>query len=237
MLQTKNTALCPTLLHLDIASSQLGGIIGTKSVESNSSQQSLVPEGSFGSLEGFSGTKSDDGGNSRGSTEWGRGLGGRGGRVDAGTRRGGDGGQGGRGQGGGGGGGGGEQAAVTVGRRAVGGQADRGNQGAGGKVLQSGLGGGGLGPTQSTKSTWRFSRTTSGPSTTTLDPLRADLDSVLSAVIRSSVECLTVKYFSVKCLTDKCLTDKYFRSKILRIKCLRVTCFWTPSFGVIFCWS
>ena len=165
-LQTKNTALCPTLLHLD-ASSHLG-IIGTKSVESNSSQQSLVPEGALGS-GGFPGPKSD-GGNFRDSTEWGRGLGGRGGRVGEGTRRG----------------GGGEQAAVTVGVRAGGSQAGAGggNQETGGKVFQSGLGGGGLIPTQSTKSTWRFSKTTSGPSTTTLNPLRADLDSVLSAVIR-----------------------------------------------------
>ena len=155
LLQTKNTALCPTLLHLD-ASSQLG-IIGTKSVESNSSQQSLVPEGFLGS-GGFSGPKSDGG-----STEWG--LGGRGGRVDEGRRKGGGGG------------------AVTGG-----GQAGRANQEGGGKLFQSGVI-----PTQSTKSSWRFSRTTSGPSTTTLDPLRADLDSVLSAVIRLSVKCLRVK--------------------------------------------
>merc|ERR1719458_1663968 len=63
--ETKNTALCPTLLHLD-ASSPLG-IIGTKLVASNSSQQSLVPGSG-----GFSGPQSE-GGNSRGSTEWGRG--------------------------------------------------------------------------------------------------------------------------------------------------------------------
>ena len=166
--QTKNTALCPTLLHLD-ASSHLG-IIGTKSVESNSSQQSLAPGSG-----GFSGPQSE-GGNSRGSTEWGRGQGGRGGRVDdgEGTRRGGGGGQ----------------VAVTVGKREGGSQAGEENQEAGRKVFQSELGGGGLIPTQSTKSTWRFSRTTTGPSTTTLNPLRADLDSVLSAVIRWCAKCL-----------------------------------------------
>ena len=150
--QTKNTALCPTLLHLD-ASSPLG-IIGTKLVASNSSQQSLVPEGSLVSSGGFSSPKRDVGSS--------RGIGGRGGRVGGGegTLRGGG------------------QAAGSVGVGGGGGQG--GNQEVGARVG----GGGGLVPTRSTKSSWRFSRTTSGPSTTTLDPLRADLDSVLSAVIR-----------------------------------------------------
>ena len=78
---------------------------------------------------------------------------------------------------------GGGQAAGSVGVGAGGGQG--GNQEVGARVG----GGGGLVPTRSTKSSWRFSRTTSGPSTTTLDPLRADLDSVLSAVIRLKVKC------------------------------------------------
>ena len=84
--------------------------------------------------------------------------------------------------------------AVTVGKREGGSQAGGEDQEAGRKVFQSELGGGGLIPTQSTKSTWRFSRTTSGPSTTTttLNPLRADLDSVLSAVIRWCGKCLRV---------------------------------------------
>ena len=161
--QTKNTALCPTLLHLD-ASSPLG-IIGTKLVASNSSQQSLVPEGSLVSSGGFSSPKRDVGSS--------RGIGGRGGRVGGGegTLRGGG------------------QAAGSVGVGAGGGEG--GNQEVGARVG----GGGGLVPTRSTKSSWRFSRTTSGPSTTTLDPLRADLDSVLSAVIRLKVKCFLTQTF------------------------------------------
>ena len=108
---------------------------------------------------GFSSPKRDVGSS--------RGIGGRGGRVGGGegTRRGGG------------------QAAGSVGVGGGGGQG--GNQEVGARVG----GGGGLVPTRSTKSSWRFSRTTSGPSTTTLDPLRADLDSVLSAVIRLKVKC------------------------------------------------
>ena len=82
---------------------------------------------------------------------------------------------------------GGGQAAGSVGVGGGGGQG--GNQEVGARVG----GGGGLVPTRSTKSSWRFSRTTSGPSTTTIDPLRADLDSVLSAVIRLKVECFWIQ--------------------------------------------
>ena len=108
---------------------------------------------------GFSSPKRDVGSS--------RGIGGRGGWVGGGegTRRGGG------------------QTAGSVGVGGAGGEG--GNQEVGARVG----GGGGLVPTRSTKSIWRFSRTTSGPSTTTLDPLRADLDSVLSAVIRLKVKC------------------------------------------------
>ena len=114
---------------------------------------------------GFSSPKRDVGSS--------RGVGGRGGWVGGGegTQRGGG------------------QAAGSVGVGGGGGQG--GNQEVGARVG----GGGGLVPTRSTKSSWRFSRTTSGPSTTTLDPLRGDLDSVLSAAIRLKVKCFWTQLF------------------------------------------
>jgi len=149
--QTKNTALCPTLLHLD-ASSHLG-LIGTKSVASNSSQQSLVSDGSLLS-GGFS--KSDRGTNPRGSNRWEGGLGAGGGQVHG-----------------------------AVGGQGAGGDRQVVGAGGGRETIQSPKQGGGDATlTQSTKNSWSISRTTSGPSTTSVDPLRADLDSVLSAVIR-----------------------------------------------------
>ena len=91
------------------------------------------------------------------------------------------------------------------GQAGVGGQVQVavGGQGAGGDRQLVGAGGGGGGETiqspkqgggdatltQSPKNSWSFSRTTSGPSTSSVDPLRADLDSVLSAVIRSTKFC------------------------------------------------
>ena len=160
--QTKNTALCPTLLHLD-ASSHLG-LIGTKSVASNSSQQSLVSDGSLLS-GGFS--KSDRGTNPRGSNRWEGGLGAGGGQAGVGG-----------------------QVQVAVGGQGGGGDRQVVGAGGGRETIQSAKQGGGDATlTQSTKSSWSISLTTSGPSTTSVDPLRADLDSVLSAVIRLTKLC------------------------------------------------
>ena len=150
------------MLHLD-ASSHLG-LIGTKSVASNSSQQSLVSDGSLLS-GGFS--KSDRGTNPRGSDRWEGGLGAGGGQAGVGG-----------------------QVQVAVGGQGGGGDRQVVGAGGGRETIQSAKQGGGDATlSQSTKSSWSISRTTSGPSTSSVDPLRADLDSVLSAVIRSTKFC------------------------------------------------
>ena len=149
-------------MHLD-ASSHLG-LIGTKSVASNSSQQSLVSDGSLLS-GGFS--KSDRGTNPRGSDRWEGGLGAGGGQAGVGG-----------------------QVQVAVGGQGAGGDRQVVGAGGGRETIQSAKQGGGDATlSQSTKSSWSISRTTSGPSTSSVDPLRADLDSVLSAVIRSTKFC------------------------------------------------
>ena len=108
---------------------------------------------------GFS--KSDRGTNPRGSNRWEGGLGAGGGQVQ-----------------------------VAVGGQGAGGDRQVVGAGGGGETIQSPKqGGGDAALTQSTENSWSISRTTSGPSTTSVDPLRADLDSVLSAVIRSTKFC------------------------------------------------
>ena len=85
---------------------------------------------------------------------------------------------------------GGGQVQVAVGGQGAGGDRQVVGAGGGRETIQSPKQGGGDATlTQSTKNSWSISRTTSGPSTTSVDPLRADLDSVLSAVIRSTKFC------------------------------------------------
>ena len=82
------------------------------------------------------------------------------------------------------------QAQVAVGGQGAGGDRQVVGAGGGRETIQSPKQGGGDATlTQSTKNSWSISGTTSGPSTTSVDPLRADLDSVLSAVIRSTKFC------------------------------------------------